>query len=218
MTSAGARSGEKAPPPTGSLRAQSGARVRRALVDAALQLFATQGYDETTTTEIAAAAGVSPRTFFRYFPTKERVLFFGEYDFIRSFADGYLAQPAEMSSLEAMSAAFALLAPRVNRLRGRIRLYQRAVASSAVLRGREREVDDENVLTMAVAIATRRGLDEPDRSCDLEAHVGMATFRFSMRRWLDAPSGSELAPHLAEDFARLATFSAAPRRRGRFGS
>src|SRR4051812_31783126 len=83
MTSVSAQSDGAARPRPGSLRAESGARVHQALVDAALELFAAQGYDQTTTTEIAAAAGVSPRTFFRYFPTKERVVFFGEYNFVR---------------------------------------------------------------------------------------------------------------------------------------
>jgi AcrR family transcriptional regulator len=205
-----ARSTAKAQPRAGSLRAESGARVRRALVDAALELFAAQGYDETTTTEIAAAAGVSPRTFFRYFPTKERVVFFGEYDFVRSFAVGYLAQPPDMSSITAMAEAFVLLAPSLGRLRGRIRLYQRAVASSTVLRGREREVDDENAATVAMAVAARRGLAEPDRTCELEAHVGMATLRFSLNRWLDGPPNGDLAKHIAGDFGRLAAFAASP--------
>jgi AcrR family transcriptional regulator len=191
----------------GTVRAASGARVRRALVDSALELFATHGYDETTTTEIAAAAGVSPRTFFRYFATKESVVFFGEYDFVRSFADAYLAQPSAMGDADAMSAAFVLLSPGVARLRSRIRLYQRAVASSTVLRGREREVDDENVAIIAAAIAARRGLTQPDRSCDLLAYVGMTVFRFSLSRWLDAPGGADIGEHIAGDFARLADWT-----------
>lgn len=193
--------------PRGSVRAASGARVRRSLVDAALELFAAKGYDETTTTEIAAAAGVSPRTFFRYFPTKESVVFFGEYDFVRSFADVYLSQPPEMSPLAAMAAAFASLAPRVDRLRARIGLYQRAVASSAVLRGREREVDDENGAIVAAAIAARRGLATPDRACQLEAHVGMAVLRFSLKQWLGEPASLAVADEIAGDFARLGSFA-----------
>ncbi len=201
-----------AAPSRGSLRAESGARVRRALVDAALQLFATRGYDDTTTAQIATTAGVSPRTFFRYFPTKESVVFFGEYDFVRSFAGVYLAQPPEMSSSAAMSAAFVVLAPRVERLRNRIHLYQRAVASSSVLRGREREVDDENVAIIAGAVAARRGLAEPDRSCELEAYVGMTVLRFSLKRWLEAAVVDDVAGHIAEDFARLADLVVAPAR------
>lgn len=47
------------------------AEVRRALTTAAVELFATQGYDETTVDDITAAAGVARRTFFRYFRSKE---------------------------------------------------------------------------------------------------------------------------------------------------
>jgi AcrR family transcriptional regulator len=50
---------------------ESRAEVRRDLVAAAVRLFRTRGYEETTVDDIAAAAGVGRRTFFRYFPSKE---------------------------------------------------------------------------------------------------------------------------------------------------
>ena len=73
------------PPP--SRREKHKSRTRQALRQAALELFASQGFDTTTTEEIAARAGVSVRTFFRYFPTKELVLFFGRYDFMQAVVD-----------------------------------------------------------------------------------------------------------------------------------
>ncbi|MGH8964558.1 MAG: TetR family transcriptional regulator, partial [Actinomycetes bacterium] len=51
--------------------AEGRAEVRRELVTAAIRLFRTRGYDATTVDDIAAAAGVGRRTFFRYFPSKE---------------------------------------------------------------------------------------------------------------------------------------------------
>jgi AcrR family transcriptional regulator len=58
-----------------SLRDRKRARTRRALLDAAAELFERKGYDETTIAEIAAAAEIGTRTFFSYFASKEELLF-----------------------------------------------------------------------------------------------------------------------------------------------
>lgn len=50
------------------------AASRKALQDAARRMFQERGYEETTVRDIAAAAGVTERTFFRYFPSKEDLI------------------------------------------------------------------------------------------------------------------------------------------------
>ena len=62
------------------LRERKKARTRAAIQRHALRLFREQGYDATTVSQIAEAAEVSDSTFFRYFPTKEDVVLWDEFD------------------------------------------------------------------------------------------------------------------------------------------
>lgn len=62
------------PPRTESLRDRQRAQIRADIRRAAFRLFVERGYDAVTTEEIATAAGVSPRTFFRHVPAKEELL------------------------------------------------------------------------------------------------------------------------------------------------
>jgi len=186
-----------------SPRSEHADRTRNALLEAALNLFSTNGYDETTTDQIAENAGVSPRTFFRYFPTKESVLFFGEYDFIDAVSGIYLAQPEEASDLEAMANSFVLLAPGLKRIRKRIAQYREAVASSLVLLGRERRNHEANTETVAKAIAERRQLPIPDDECQLLAAVGMLLVERALNQWLATPRRA-LDDIIRQEFAALA--------------
>ena len=72
-------SGAAAPATDGAARGRPAATSRQDVARAALDLFARQGYDETTVDEIAAAVGISRRTFFRYYESKPDVVW-GEFD------------------------------------------------------------------------------------------------------------------------------------------
>ncbi len=86
------------------LRERKKLKTRAAIQEHAMRLFREQGYDATTVEQIAAAAEVSPSTFFRYFPTKEDVVLFDSTDPVMFAA--FEAQPAELSVIEALRRAF----------------------------------------------------------------------------------------------------------------
>jgi AcrR family transcriptional regulator len=89
------------------LRERKKAKTRASIQAHALRLFAEQGYHATTVEQIADAAEVSPSTFFRYFPTKEDVVLYDQFD--PQLIDAFLAQPAELSPVAAVRRAMRMV-------------------------------------------------------------------------------------------------------------
>jgi AcrR family transcriptional regulator len=189
--------------PTPVPRAVNAARTREALIDAALALFAHRGFDDTTTDAISTRAGLSPRTFFRYFPTKESVVFHRDYWFMRALAAAYVEQPSSRGDYDALHATFVEHARDFDTLRGRIETYRAAVDSSAILIGREQEHLRDHATTLSEAVARRRGADAPDDRSRTLAEVTLTLYQRALRRWLDGPPARELAELIDEEFTRL---------------
>jgi AcrR family transcriptional regulator len=85
------------------LRERKKARTRASLREHALRLFREQGYAATTVEQIAAAAEVSPSTFFRYFPTKEDLVLQDDMD--TRMVEALQQQPADLGAVAAVRAA-----------------------------------------------------------------------------------------------------------------
>ncbi len=188
---------------TVGLRDAHKARTRRALREAALKLFAERGFDATTSEEIAARANVSVRTFFRYFPTKESVLFQGERAWSESFTDLFRDQPASLSDLEALCAALVALSAQLPRSRQSLLMYDCILATSATLRGREQDQQKDSAAKIAEAIATRRGLSRTDEACHLLASLCVLMYRLSLDSWLAGPASTPLGEVVIQKFNKL---------------
>ncbi|MFF0445026.1 TetR family transcriptional regulator [Streptomyces sp. NPDC004609] len=91
--------------PTAGLRERKKQRTRNDLARAALELFITKGYEQTTVDEIAEAADVSQRTFFRYFASKEEVAFTIQTLIESHFVKAVRERPAHEPPFEAMRRA-----------------------------------------------------------------------------------------------------------------
>jgi AcrR family transcriptional regulator len=89
--------------PAVGLRERKKAKTKAAIQQHAMRLFGERGYQATTVEQIAAAAEVSPSTFFRYFPTKEDVVLYDALDPV--LLEAFRAQPAELSPIQALRGA-----------------------------------------------------------------------------------------------------------------
>lgn len=157
--------------------------TRQALEEAALVLFARDGFDATTVEAIAERAEVSPRTFFRYFAAKEEVLDMGWAERRERLARLVREAPAVADDLAAAVAALEGIAVDFEAERHRVVLRAAAVASSSALRGRTADTLTAWEVTLAEGLAARRGLDAPDEEAGVAAAVAVALWRWAIRRW-----------------------------------
>ncbi|GIG21344.1 TetR family transcriptional regulator [Cellulomonas chitinilytica] len=151
------------------------------LREAALSLFADGGYERTTVAEIARAAGVTERTFFRHFADKREVLFDGQARLQDAFVGAVTGADHDAAPLAVVAAALDAAAAHFpperrefSRQRGRI------IAANPGLQ--ERELLKLATLTDAMTEAfRRRGLAEPAAS--LSAHTAVVTFHVAFTQW-----------------------------------
>ena len=126
--------------PVPGLRERKKQRTRTLLIDAAVELCDRQGFDGTTVDQIAAVADVSPRTFSRYFATKDAVIIALIDDMVDAIAVQLSKQPAHLTELEALFAAHADMiratasAPKDGFNTERLKTTARIVNSSPALR------------------------------------------------------------------------------------
>ncbi|WP_405145283.1 TetR family transcriptional regulator [Sphaerisporangium sp. NBC_01403] len=88
------------------LRERKKHQTRLALIDTAFELFLAQGYEATTVDQIAAAVDVSPRTFFRYFGSKEDLALDFTVEYEELITTALAARPEDEPPLTALAEAF----------------------------------------------------------------------------------------------------------------
>ena len=196
--------------PTDAVASEPGRRERNrqrthdALHSAAMRLFAERGYEATSVDDIAAAAGVSVRTFFRYFGTKEDVLFARRMD-IGALVDALAAQPRVGGAARGVPSA-----PTTRSRRPRP-TKPRSTSSST---GRCRRVRRCRVGTSRAStssgpgsrrtLASRAGRSEPADADVLAATIGQTLLDHALTCWMAAGATGDLGAEVDAAFARLA--------------
>ena len=188
--------------PTLSLRERNRARTYAEIADAALDLFERQGYDATTVDQIAAAAGVSPATFFRYFATKEDVLFADEEPSAKALTELVAARSDRRTTSVAALAepviayAEATVGPDSS---NSLRLMKLVMTTPSLaprsLRMRLRWERD-----LAGQLAEEDGLDAPELVHTVVAAIAVSCLTSGLRHWPHTSSPDALATLVREAF------------------
>jgi AcrR family transcriptional regulator len=175
---------------------------------AALELFTTRGFEQTTAADIAAAVGVTERTFFRHFPDKREVLFDGQERFVRAFLDPAHAAPPDAAPIAVVqSAVLSACAVFVDERREHSRLRQRVIDANPPLLERERH----KLAGLAVSLAEElraRGVGEP--AATLAAESGATVFRIAFAQWIRDGETRSMPDIAAQVFAELSVVARTP--------
>ncbi|GHH87888.1 TetR family transcriptional regulator [Streptomyces sulfonofaciens] len=159
------------------------------LADAALELFAERGYENTTVLDIAQRAGLAKSTFFRHFQDKREVLF-GENALAGPLVAAIAAAPAEAAPLDAVACGFDALARDVFTPARRAFTVRRRAVIDAHPDLQEREALKGVSLTASMTRAMAdRGL--PDLVARVTAELGALALRIAYRRWSDSGNTDE---------------------------
>jgi AcrR family transcriptional regulator len=175
--------------------------ARERLQQAALELFAEQGFAATTVPEITARAGLTTRTFFRHFADKREVLFAEEAE-LPAYAERLIAGAPAGTRAPAiiLDGLRAVAEARFEGRKETIRQWRAIVATDAGLR--ERELQKRAALAVAVRDGFRaRGLD-PTRAA-LLAETSATLMYVSVTAWLETDDDRKLADIVETTLATL---------------
>lgn len=193
------------------LRERKKVQTRNSLIDAALDLFLTQGYEATTIDQIAAQVDVSPRTFFRYFSSKEDVALSPPADSQEIFLAEFAARPESESPYTALSQAMRAM---IGTLRDkepaeadRFMKARRLVDVTPALLAGQMRLLMENEQRLVAEVARRQGTDTGDL---LPQFVVSIFTGLGMVCYHSGPQGLDVMAKRLDDVLTLADRSLRP--------
>jgi AcrR family transcriptional regulator len=172
---------------------------RGRLREAAMELFAERGYENTTVAQIAERAGVTERTFFRHYADKREVLFSGSEVLEEKMVEAVAGAPKSATPMEAVTVGLEAIGDVLPGAEaGRRR--QPIMAANAELR--ERELIKMASLSAALAQTLRdRGLGEPAASLTAETAIGV--FKVVFERWIEEGNDRDFDDLVRESLVEL---------------
>jgi AcrR family transcriptional regulator len=174
---------------------------RGRLQEAALALFSERGFDQTTAAQIADRAGLTERTFFRYFADKREVLFGGSVLLRDRIVAGVAGAPESDSPFDAVACGLQEAAAMLGEARPDMaRQRYDVIVSNPELR--ERELAKLSDYAAAIAgVLTERGVTELQST--LAAEAGMTVLKVAIERWASGLDQRPLSTVMRDSVSEL---------------
>jgi AcrR family transcriptional regulator len=203
----------------GGLRERKKQKTRESIQRTALRLFEKQGYEETTIEQIAAAAEISPSTFFNYFPTKEDVVLYDAYDpmAIKLFLERPKDEPLNAGLRQVLEGLAATFQRDEQMILARGRLFLEVPE----LRARIWDEVERTQVLLAQMLAERTGRRPDDFELRVTARVVTGAVYEASQEWMRSYGRRGLvelvnrALDVVESGARLTTVATSKARRTR---
>lgn len=197
--------------PVMGLRERTRLAVRAELMTAAMDLFAADGFDGVTVDRIAAAAGISSRSFFRYFPSKEDVVL-GNLEAVGvAIADRLATRPDGEPAWLALRRAFDLVVERNGSDRERALTLMRMLAETPSLKARHLEKQGrwQDLLVPHVVVRLPQDPERDEFDARAQAIVGsaLACLDAAQAQWTASGGHADLAVLLDQTMSAVAPFA-----------
>ncbi|MDW5595271.1 TetR family transcriptional regulator [Conexibacter stalactiti] len=207
---------EAASRPPRSLRERARDAVREQIAEIALELFAERGFEHVTVEEIATAAGISARSFFRYFPNKEDVVIADPVPSAEVIRDTFAARPTDEPIWTSLRVAFDALVKDVTGAEAkRGSMTMKVITNSPSLRAHSLE-KHHAWATMLTPLVLQRLDDGPGQNMRAETLIraALACFDAALAEWAAHDGSVPFDPLLDQAFdevGRAAGGASSPR-------
>ena len=175
-------------------------------MSAAIELFDEQGYEATTVAEIAERAGLTKRTFFRYFSDKREVLFSGSHELQRLWLEGVAAAPADATPLAVVVSGLDPVAEMFTERHEFARIRAGIIEANPELQEREL-IKLQNLAGAIKAALVERGVSA--NAAILAAQAGVTVFHVAFGHWVEQDDPTAFRRLMDESLQELRSVTAA---------
>jgi AcrR family transcriptional regulator len=186
------------------LRSRARQNLRVQVAEAAFNVFAERGFDNVTATEVAAAAGISRATFFRYFESKEDAVFVAQEALGTQIAAGLRERPAGEDAWTALRHALDAVITYYRASPSHALARLRLIRGTPKLRSHQLDRMAEWKESLNAALAERLGLEESDVKVEALVAAALGALNAASVRWAESDGSDDLIELIDTAFAALA--------------